>query len=164
MNQATALTHRGDVSTPAEVDEVVRRFYRAVAQDDLLGPVFNDVAQVDWAEHLPKLSAFWCRILFGHRDFTGNALARHRENHDISPFTVEMFRRWLTLFDDTLDESWSGPHVDSMKALARNVARVHSTQLIGVAVLWPPPAEPEDRGGEAPCHAHLVDESGRLHG
>jgi hypothetical protein len=24
----------------------------------LLGPMFNDVARVDWSEHLPKLTAF----------------------------------------------------------------------------------------------------------
>lgn len=151
-----------DVSTPEEVDRVVRAFYGAVAQDDLLGPVFNDVAQVDWAEHLPKLSAFWCRILFGHRDFHGNALAKHRETHAKSPFTAAHFVRWLSLFEETLDEGWIGEHVDTMKTLARNVARVHSTQLFGEPVVWPPEqleaerGEPE-RGGESPCMAHLVD-------
>ena len=46
--------------------EMVRRFYAEVTADDLLGPMFNDVAQVDWSEHLPKLTAFWCRALLGH--------------------------------------------------------------------------------------------------
>lgn len=38
---------------------------RVVDGDDLLGPVFNEVAQVNWPEHLAKLTAFWCRALFG---------------------------------------------------------------------------------------------------
>jgi hypothetical protein len=43
-----------DLDTPEEIAEMVRRFYSDVAQDDLLGPIFNDVARVDWSEHLPE--------------------------------------------------------------------------------------------------------------
>ena len=54
-----------DLDSPEEIAEMVRRFYADVAMDDLLGPMFNDVARVDWSEHLPKLTAFWCRALLG---------------------------------------------------------------------------------------------------
>ncbi len=50
-----------DLDDPGEVTEMVRRFYSDVAQDDLLGPIFNTVARVDWSEHLPKLTDYWCR-------------------------------------------------------------------------------------------------------
>lgn len=33
-----------DLDDREQVAEMVRRFYRDVAQDDLLGPMFNDVA------------------------------------------------------------------------------------------------------------------------
>src|SRR3546814_5694738 len=42
-----------DLDDESEIAEMVRRFYADVAQDDLLGPMFNDVAQVDWSEPLP---------------------------------------------------------------------------------------------------------------
>ena len=51
---------------------MVRRFYSDVTQDDLLGPMFNEVAHVDWCEHLPKLAAFWGRALLGIPGYTGN--------------------------------------------------------------------------------------------
>lgn len=54
-----------DLDSVEEIAEMVRRFYADVAMDDLLGPVFEEVAQVDWAEHLPKLTAFWARALLG---------------------------------------------------------------------------------------------------
>jgi len=41
----------GDLDDPQKVAEMVRRFYADVAQDTLLGPVFNDVAHTDWAAH-----------------------------------------------------------------------------------------------------------------
>jgi hemoglobin len=122
---------RADVSSPVDVEQIVRRFYGAVAQDALLGPVFNNVARVDWSEHLPKLTAFWCRALFGTEGYQGNPFAQHRAVHERSPFTAEHFARWLELFEETVDEGWCGERAESMKELARNVARVHGSQLVG---------------------------------
>jgi hemoglobin len=122
----------GDLDDAGEVATFVRRFYAQVSRDDLLGPVFNQVAEVDWAAHLPKLTAFWCRALFGTPGYAGNPFAAHRRIHDREPFTPAHFERWLTLFHATLDLNWAGPNVNKMKALAGNVARVHSQQLIEV--------------------------------
>jgi hemoglobin len=124
-------TPSSDLSDASEVAEMVRRFYVEVAQDDLLGPVFNDVARVDWAEHLPKLTAFWCRMLLGIEGYRGNALQAHRRIHARSPFTTEQFDRWLEVFHETIDLGWRGPIADHAKALAVNIARVHHAQLVG---------------------------------
>lgn len=129
-----------DLDDARDVDAFVRQFYAQVSRDDLLGPVFNRVAEVDWAEHMPKLTAFWCRALFGTAGYAGNPFAAHRRVHDREPFTSAHFERWLMLFHDTLDRNWSGANVDRMKALAGNVARVHCRQLAGVT-----PADPSTR-------------------
>ncbi len=65
---------------------MVRRFYQDVAQDDLLGPVFNDVAQVEWSEHLPKLTMFWCRALLGIAQ--GNLWGRHGSPGEHAPVRI----------------------------------------------------------------------------
>ncbi len=113
------------------VVEFIRRFYSDVAQDDLLGPMFNDVARVDWGEHLPKLTDFWCRALFGTAGYSGNPFRAHLDVHTQRAFTIDHFNRWLDLFEETLDCGWAGPNADRMKMLANNVARVHAGQLIG---------------------------------
>lgn len=123
-----------DLDTPEEIAEMVRRFYQDVAQDDLLGPLFNDVARVDWSEHLPKLTRFWCRALLGIEGYTGNPFRAHALVNERSPFTLEHFERWLELFHDTVELGWVGPNSDRALALARNVARVHSNQLVGTPV------------------------------
>ena len=110
---------------------MVRRFYQDVAQDDLLGPIFNDVAEVDWAEHLPKLTRFWCRALLGMEGYVGNPYRSHSLINDQARFTLAHFARWLELFEDTIDVGWVGPNAERALALAHNVARVHSSQLIG---------------------------------
>jgi len=124
----------GDLDSPDEIAEMVRRFYQDVAQDDLLGPLFNDVAQVDWTAHLPKLTLFWCRALLGIQGYEGNPFRAHALVHSQSPFTLEHFARWLELFTDTIELGWTGPHADRALELARNVARVHCNQLVGVAI------------------------------
>jgi hemoglobin len=124
----------GDLDTPEEIAEMVRRFYADVAMDDLLGPMFNDVAQVDWSEHLPKLTAFWCRALLDLPGYTSNPFRAHAQVHDKRAFTPAHFERWLSLFHETLDLGWIGPNAERAHQLADNVARVHSQQLIGRTV------------------------------
>jgi hemoglobin len=131
----TDTHHRGrDLDDAAEIAVMVRRFYADVAQDDLLGPVFNDVAQVDWGEHLQRLTAFWCRALLSMPGYEGNPYRQHMLVHARQAFTTAHFERWLDLFHETLDLGWDGPKVDQAKALARKVAKVHSHQLTGEAV------------------------------
>ena len=120
-----------DLDDRDQVAELVRRFYAAVAQDDLLGPLFHDVAHVDWSEHLPKLTAFWCRVLFGIPGYVGNPFQAHKQVHLRQAFTPAHFRRWLQLFEDTIVPGWAGPHAERALSLAREVAHVHSRQLTG---------------------------------
>lgn len=120
-----------DLDSPEEIAEMVRRFYADVAMDDLLGPMFNDVAHVDWATHLPKLTAFWCRALLGLPGYAGNPFRAHAEIHARRSFTAAHFERWLGLFHETLELGWVGPNADRAAQLADDVARVHSQQLLG---------------------------------
>jgi hemoglobin len=134
MHDAPRPAPTRDLDTPEEIAEMVRRFYADVAQDDLLGPVFEDVAQVDWAQHLPKLAAFWCRVLLGVPGYAGNPFRAHALVHRQRPFTAAHFERWLSLFHETLELGWVGPNARRAADLADHVARVHRRQLEGLAV------------------------------
>ena len=123
-----------DLDDEVEVREMVRRFYVDVAQDRLLGPVFNDVARVDWPEHLPKLTAFWCRALFGTPGYRGNPLQAHAAVHRRQAFTLAHFERWLELFEETIELGWTGPCAERALRLARNIGRRHSRHLLGQGV------------------------------
>jgi hemoglobin len=120
-----------DLDSREQIGEMVRRFYADVTQDDLLGPMFNQVARVDWSEHLPKLTAFWCRALLGEPGYQGNPFRAHALVHERRPFTAAHFERWLSLFHETIELGWTGPNARRALDLADNVARVHSQQLLG---------------------------------
>jgi hemoglobin len=130
-----------DLATRDEIAEMVRRFYADVAQDDLLGPMFNDVAQVDWSEHLPKLTDFWCRALLHLPGYVGNPFRAHALVHERRAFTPAHFERWLTLFHETIELGWAGPLAEQARLLADNVARVHRQHLIGQSVVLDHTAE-----------------------
>ena len=123
-----------DLDTPDEIAEMVRRFYADVSMDDLLGPMFNQVARVDWSEHLPKLTAFWCRALLNQPGYEGNPFRAHTLVHAKREFTAAHFERWLTLFTETIELGWTGPIAQRALDLANNVAHVHGKQLLGQAV------------------------------
>lgn len=153
MTSPLSPEHRGrDLDSPEEIAELVRRFYQDVAQDGLLGPMFNDVAQVDWADHLPKLTAFWCRVLLGIPGFAGNAMVAHIEVHDQEAFRHEHFQQWLDLFHEHVDLGWSGPLAEAAKEFARRVAFAHSSRLTGTPYEYRPHGtdaveeQPEPRG------------------
>lgn len=123
-----ASPDRADLDSVEEISTMVRRFYGTVTQDDLLGPLFNDVADVDWPEHLDKLVAFWSRALLGIPGYSGNPFSKHLNVHKQAPFGPALFERWLDLFHDNLT-SWSGPNTDRAGELVENVAKVHAEQL-----------------------------------
>jgi hypothetical protein len=66
--------------------------------------------------------------------YSGNPFRAHRRVHDRQPFTAAYFHRWLALFEDTLVHGWQGPHADRALAVARQVAAIHSKQLLGSPV------------------------------
>ncbi|RYF45344.1 MAG: sec-independent protein translocase TatC, partial [Cytophagaceae bacterium] len=51
----TQETHKQLLDSPEAVRLLVNSFYDKVQVDPLIGPIFMDVAEVDWASHLPKM-------------------------------------------------------------------------------------------------------------
>jgi len=109
------LSGMPDLATRTDVHDLVIGFYRDIVFDELLEPVFGEVAEVDWAEHLPKLVDYWCWILFGDPGFSGTVAASHRHLHEQQAIRPEHCDRWWTLWRDTIDARWAGPYAEQAK-------------------------------------------------
>jgi hemoglobin len=159
---AIATSRRDDLLRRSDVHDLVVAFYRDVVFDDLLAPVFGEVAEVDWSTHLPRLIDYWCRVLFGDPDYDGSILGPHQRVHDLAPFRPELFDRWYLLWSDAIDRHWSGPNATRAKDHAARIAGVLSRRLTGTP--WEgPTTRPEavdrsDLGGDPSCWAHLFDD------
>ncbi len=121
----------GDLDTRGKIHDAVVHFYREVVFDDLLEPVFGEIAEVDWNEHIPKLIDYWCQVLLGEPGYAGYVLGPHRSVHELRPFTPELFDRWYRLWSESIDSRWSGPLAEKAKTHAERLAGVLSRKLTG---------------------------------
>lgn len=120
-----------DLDGRGAIHDLVIHFYREIALDDLLGPVFGEVAEVDWADHIPRLIDYWCRVLLGRPGYDGRILGAHQRVNEIQAFEPDMFERWYRLFVASVDSSWAGPHAEAAKDHALRMSGVLSRRLIG---------------------------------
>jgi hemoglobin len=120
---------RADICCRADIERLVDGFYAAVRRDDVLGPIFDDIARTDWAVHLPKMYDFWETVLFGRSAFRGNPLAVHLDLARRAPLTGREFGRWLALFDAQVAASFDGPLADEARRRAARIAAVMQHHL-----------------------------------
>jgi hemoglobin len=123
------VTALSDITSRADIERMVDGFYARVREDATLGPIFNDVAATDWANHLPKMYAFWDGVLFATPGFRGNPLAVHLALGQKVTLGDREFGRWLELFHATVDELFAGPTADEAKARAVRIAAVMQHHL-----------------------------------
>jgi hemoglobin len=121
-----------DLDRRGEIHDAVVAFYREVVFDDLLGPVFDEVAEVDWAVHIPALVDYWCRVLIGGGSVPAPIVEVHRRVHNLEPFAPDLFDRWYWLWASTVDGRWCGPAADRAKLHAARIGSALSRRLTGV--------------------------------
>jgi hemoglobin len=118
------LNKKMDIKDSSDIKILVDRFYDKVNQDELLSPIFNEVMQVDWDKHLPIMYQFWGSLLLGEHSYQGNPMQKHIEISKIVPLGEKEFERWLALFNQNINENFSGPKADEAKLRAANIARL----------------------------------------
>ena len=121
---------RPDLDTRAQIHDLVVEFYREIVFDPVLGPVFDDVAEVDWAAHIPKLIDYWVQVLLGEPGYDGYVLRPHQHVHELQPLELEHFDRWYALFATSVDRRWRGPLADRAKVHAERTAATLARRLL----------------------------------
>jgi hemoglobin len=111
-----------DISNRADIQQLVDTFYTKVRSDEVIGYLFNDVAQINWELHLPRMYDFWENIIFQTGSFKGNPMVAHVQLHEKSPLTKEHFARWQQLFLATVNELFEGEKTELAKQRALSIA------------------------------------------
>ena len=122
-----------EINGRAEVIELVDAFYDKVNRDPLLAPIFNTVAAVNWETHLPKMYNFWESLLFGTHTYKGKPF----DHHLPLPLDVKHFERWVALFNETLDEHFTGEKAEEARVKATNIAGVFRYKMEMLGALKP---------------------------
>lgn len=129
--RVTAGAPAADIAGHDDIAELLRDFYARAFRDELLGPVFVDVARMDLVAHLPVMCDFWQAVLFRSGSYHGNALRPHQRLHEKAHLTPAHFARWLTLWRAAVDGRFSGPKADLAKLSAERIAGSMSRRITG---------------------------------
>ena len=120
---------KNDITSKADIKTFVDAFYAKMPSDDLVGHVFMDVMQVDFAKHLPKMYDFWEMLLLDGSAYKGAPMRPHLEINQKERLTQAHFDRWLSLFNATLDEHFEGKVTEEAKVKAWNIAQTWAYKL-----------------------------------
>jgi truncated hemoglobin YjbI len=112
MTSATTIT-------ASSIVQLVDTFYARVREDAVLGPVFEEKLAGHWHEHMPRMYAFWTKVLLDTGEFQGNVFGKHMA---LSGIEREHFVHWLTLFKMTAIEVFGVEHADPAIVVANRIA------------------------------------------
>lgn len=111
-----------EIENIEDIKLLVNSFYDKVSKDEVLGPIFNDVAKIDWEHHLPIMYQFWASVLLGEKGYIGNPMEAHFRLNEKRKLEGTDFSRWKSLFEATVDEYFEGEKALLAKQRAVSIA------------------------------------------
>jgi len=108
------------------ISTLVHKFYDAIRDDAVLGPIFNERITA-WDRHLQTMCDFWSSITLKTRRFQGRPMLKHQLIADRTG--PDHFTRWLELFKQVVEEEIP-PHLQ-MEFL-EPAARIAQSLQIGM--------------------------------
>ncbi|WP_343557536.1 group III truncated hemoglobin [Sphingobacterium sp.] len=114
-----------DILTLDDIKVLVDQFYSTVRKDRLLGPIFQERIQDNWAIHLEKMYSFWQTILLDEHNYFGSPFSPHIN----LPIDAQHFGQWLKLFEATVDQLYSGKKAEEAKWRAQKMAQMFQFKL-----------------------------------
>lgn len=115
----------GDIANIKDITVLVNKFYDTVREDDLLGPIFNDVIENRWPEHLEKMYRFWQTVLLEEHTYYGSPFPPHAK----LPVEKLHFERWIKLFITTVDNHFDGELAYEAKWRAQKMAEMFNYKI-----------------------------------
>lgn len=111
-----------DIESRKDIEQLVNEFYAKVLKDKKIGFFFNEIAHIDWGKHFPIMYDFWETILFDTMKYKGNPMTKHIVLSKKEPMTSEHFERWLLLWNQTVNENFTGDRASEAIKRAKMIA------------------------------------------
>lgn len=108
-----------------DIKQLVDTFYNKVQTNALIGPVFNERIQDRWPQHLEKMYSFWQTVLLEEYTYFGRPFPPHAQ----LPVEREHFETWLGIFNETVDELFTGDKATEAKWRAGKMAEMFQVKL-----------------------------------
>ncbi|TDG34923.1 group III truncated hemoglobin [Pedobacter changchengzhani] len=124
---------KSDINNRNDIIILVDTFYNNVQQNNLIGPIFTEVAKVDWSHHLPKMYDFWESILFGKAIYKGNPMLTHFDLQKKANLDKQEFDTWKGIFFKTVDDLFEGENAEMIKQKAKSIADLMHFKLSSIS-------------------------------
>ena len=111
-----------DLDCRENIERFVDLFYQRMLADEQLAPIFVDVAEIDFAVHLPHIKDYWCKLLLGEQGYQRHTMNIHRQLHGKRPLQKDDFQRWLAFFIAAVDADFAGERAERAKQVAASIA------------------------------------------
>jgi len=121
-----------DLDNPQNIDVFIASFYDKLLSDDVMAPLFLRDAGIVVATHLPTISLYWQKMLWGDKQYATNMMNKHRAVHAKTGFTADHYHRWLDYFEQTATGSFAGEYTDKALRIANAVIANMSKRMIEV--------------------------------
>jgi hemoglobin len=112
-----------------DIQLLVDTFYKKVLEDEIIGFFFTEIVELDMEKHLPKMYDFWESTLFHKATYQGNPILVHQHLHDKSPIKKEHFNRWVSLYNETIDELFEGEKATLAKQRGLSIATMMQLKI-----------------------------------
>ena len=100
-----------DILDSNDIRLLVDTMYDHILSDDLLGPVFSGIENVE--SHKEALCNYWRDVLLDEKYTAKDPLTKHEDLQ----LNAQHFTRRLTLFFETLDGLFAGPNCEKAKVI-----------------------------------------------
>jgi len=120
-----------DISSRKDIEWLMKNFYDKVRKDETIGPIFNDIAKVNWEHHIPIICDFWETLLLDATSYRKNVMEVHFILNRKIPLEEKHFQVWLQLFSATIDEQFSGKKAEMAKTKAKSIAALMQFKIKG---------------------------------
>lgn len=143
MNTEAQQNDLVDIESREDIAHLMREFYGRMFKDEVMGPIFIDIAQMDLEAHIPIMCDFWELQLFQKPGYRGGMMMVHFQLHMKAELEHHHFMRWLDYWYETLDALFEGPRATWAKVVASRVANNMSQRIDEVSGRAPqPPSSP----------------------
>lgn len=118
-----------DIETRADLEGLLRAFYKKAFADELIGHFFTKVVPLNLDTHIPVITDFWEAIIFNKHTYKKNVMVVHQHIHHLSHIKKDHLNRWVQIFTGTVDEMFEGDKAILIKQRAISIATLMDIKL-----------------------------------
>ena len=118
-----------DITARRDLELLMRAFYDKALSDPKIGLFFTEIANIDLDTHLPHIIDFWELQVFRKGGYKKNVLQIHLDLNTKKKIEPHHFETWLSLFNTTIDDHFSGENAHLLKTRALSIVTVMKLKM-----------------------------------